>query len=55
MWTSQGLNLGPPDYESVKVKFFRVSQNFQHIYNTLYHNNFVTLQRKNEILENLKK
>ena len=25
MWTSQGLNLGPPDYESVKIKFFRVS------------------------------
>ena len=25
MWTSQGLNLGPPDYESVKIKFFKVS------------------------------
>ena len=25
MWTSQGLNLGPPDYESVEIKFFRVS------------------------------
>ena len=25
VWTSQGLNLGPPDYESVKIKIFRVS------------------------------
>ena len=24
VWTSQGLNLGPPDYESVKIKFFEV-------------------------------
>ena len=27
VWTSQGLNLGPPDYESVKVRFFKISQN----------------------------
>ena len=27
MWTSQGLNLGPPDYESVKVRFFKISRN----------------------------
>ena len=26
-WTSLGLNQGPPDYESVKVGFFKISQN----------------------------
>ena len=24
MWTSQGLNLGPPDYESRKVRFHEI-------------------------------
>ena len=28
LWTSQGLNLGPPDYESVATrKFFKIVKN----------------------------
>ena len=53
MWTSQGLNLGPPDYESVKIKFFVVSQNFSWLCKSLFHNYFVTLLRKSEISINL--
>ena len=55
VWTSQGLNLGPPDYESVKVRFFKISRNFLWIYKWLIHNNFITLQSNCEILRNLKK
>ena len=27
MWTSQGLNLGPPDYESYSDIFYRIRKN----------------------------
>ena len=46
MWTSQGLNLGPPDYESVKVRFFKISQNIFLISIWLFIRYLLTLQPK---------
>jgi len=46
MWTSQGLNLGPPDYESVKVIFFKISQNIFLISIWLFIRYLLTLQPK---------
>ena len=46
VWTSQGLNLGPPDYESVKVRFFKISQNIFLISIWLFIRYLLTLQPK---------
>ena len=46
MWTSQGLNLEPPDYESVKVRFFKISQNIFLISIWLFIRYLLTLQPK---------
>ena len=55
MWTSQGLNLGPPDYESVKVGFFKISQNIFLFSIWLFIRYLLTLQPKRATLRNLEK
>jgi hypothetical protein len=46
LWTSQGLNLGPPDYESVKVRYFKISQNIFLFSIWLFIRYLLTLQPK---------
>ena len=48
MWTSLGLNQGPPDYESVRINFLCISSNFILNYITLIHRYFVTLHTKSK-------
>ena len=50
MWTSQGLNLGPPDYESVKVRFFKILQKILLLYIWLFVRYLLTLQQNRRIL-----
>ena len=40
LWTSQGLNLGPPDYESERLMFY----DFLYLYISLIHNDLLILQ-----------
>ena len=55
VWTSLGLNQGPPDYESVKVRFFKISQNISLYSICLFIRYLLILQPKQETLWNLKK
>jgi hypothetical protein len=55
VWTSQGLNPGPPDYESVKVGFFKISQNIFVFPIWLFIRYLLTLQPKRATLRNLEK
>ena len=54
-WTSLGLNQGPPDYESVKVGFFKISQNIFLFSIWLFIRYLLTLQPKRATLRNLEK
>jgi len=50
VWTSQGLNLGPPDYESVKVRYFKISQNIFLFFIWLFIRYLLTLHPKRATL-----
>ena len=48
MWTSQGLNLGPPDYESERMQFFKIFFCF----NLVDYQHFTKFAPSNKMLKN---
>ena len=49
MWTSLGLNQGPPDYESDKIWFHGISLHFSWLCISLCHRYLLTLWQENEM------